>query len=226
MGVYVALSKVADGSMYNRKDAKDASVIANRKVWLESQGYSIDDATRLYITYDEGNSYTKYHVTDAHEQGLGMRDNDIEHADALVTKTPGQILFLPVADCIATTFYDEKNGVLMLSHLGRQSLEAQGGVESVKYLQAQYGSRPEDLKVWLSASIGKDTYPIFKLDNKGMKEAIHEQLASIGVLSENIIEDTANTGTDAGYYSYSEYLKGNKPEDGCHAMMAVIQPDA
>ena len=208
--------------MYNRNDPKDAQIIANRKAWLASEGYSLEDATRLYITYDEGNTYSKYRVIDAREKGRGMRDNDIEHADALVTTTPGQVLMLPVADCIATTLYDETNGVLMLSHLGRQSLEVQGGVKSVEFLKTQYGTKPQDLKVWLSASIGKDTYQIYKLDNKGMKETIHEQLSAAGVRPENINEDTSNTGSSDEYFSYSEFLKGNKPQDGCHAMMAVI----
>ncbi len=224
MSVWVALSKVEDGSMYNREDPENQEVIWNREAWLNPYGLKLDDATRLYITYGEDKTYTKYHETDASEKGKGMRGNDIEPADALVTTTPGQVLFLPVADCIAAALYDEKNGVLMLSHLGRHSLEVNGGVQSVAYLKEHYGSKPEDLQVWLSASIGKDTYPILKLDNKGMKEVVHEQLHAAGILPENIVDDIANTGVHPEYFSHSEFLKGNKTEDGCHAMMAAIQP--
>jgi copper oxidase (laccase) domain-containing protein len=111
----------------------------------------------------------------------------------------------------------------MLSHLGRHSLEVNGGVKSVEYLQSHYGSKPEDIHVWLSASIGKDKYPILKLDNKGMKEVVHEQLRTAGILPENIIDDVADTGVHPEYFSHSEFLKGNKPEDGCHAMAAYIR---
>lgn len=222
MGVVVALSKVADGSMYDRTQPEDQKVIENRATWLHSHGFSLDDATRLYITYGDDKTYKKYLEVNASDMGKGMRANDIEWADALVTTIPGQVLFLPVADCIATTFYDEAHGVLMLSHLGRHSLEVNGAVESVRYLQTHYDSKPEDIQVWLSASISKDAYPITKLDGKGMKEVIHEQLAKAGIVPEHIIEDAADTGTNPEYFSHSEFLKGNKPSDGCHAMMAVI----
>lgn len=222
MGVVVALSKVADGSMYDRTQPEDQAVITNRATWLHSLGFSLDDASRLYITYGDDKTYKKYLEVNATDMGKGMRANDIEWADALVTTTPGQVLFLPVADCIATTLYDETHGVLMLSHLGRHSLEVNGAFESVRYLQSHYGSKPEEIRVWLSASISKDAYPITKLEGRGMKEVIYGQLAQAGILAKHITDDSADTGTHPDYFSHSEFLKGGKPTDGCHAMMAVM----
>ena len=61
MSVWVALSKVEDGSMYNREDPENQEVIWNREAWLNPYGLKLDDATRLYITYGEDKTYTKYH---------------------------------------------------------------------------------------------------------------------------------------------------------------------
>ena len=221
MGVAVALSTVADGSMHNRRDPLDPVVIANRERWLGSQGIQLDATTRLLISYD-GDNFCRYKEVGAAEQGINMRGDDGFVADALVTRTPGHVLFLPVADCVATVLYDPEHEVLMLTHLGRQSLEQQGAQRSVEHLTRMYGSRPEALQVWLSPTINKDAYPIFSLDNKGMKEALYEQLAQAGVRSGQVTDNDADTGTNDNYYSYSEYLKGNKPEDGCHAVVAVL----
>ena len=56
-----------------------------------------------------------------------------------------------------------------------------------------------------------------------MKEAFFEQLAQAGVVRENIYNHDGDTGSNDDFYSYSEFLKGNKPENGCHAMVAMMQ---
>lgn len=221
--VRVFLSDVSHGSMSNRHDHSDPVVIENRRRWLDTQGIDMKAVVRVRVSYDT-DDYCQYHIVDGTDKGHGMTDiTTIPRADALVTTTPGLALFLPVADCIATTLYDPEHGVLMLSHLGRQSLEQEGGVKSVAFLQEHYGTRPEVVQVWTSPSVNKDLYPIFKLDNKGMKEVFFEQMDKAGVLREHITDHPADTATDANYFSYSEFLKGNKPEDGGHAMVAVIE---
>ncbi len=222
MSVLVALSSVADGSMHNRHDANDPAIIRNRTVWLERQGATLDTASRVLIKF-EGDDYCRYREVGSREAGSNMKADDGFIADALITTEPGHALFLPVADCIATTIYDPVHRVLMLTHLGRQSLEQQGGVRSVQYLVEHYGSNLRDLQIWTSPTINKDAYPIFKLDNKGMKEAFFEQMEQAGIQREQINDHTGDTGSDDNYYSYSEFLKGNKPEDGCHAMVAVMR---
>ena len=222
---FVEISHVADGSMHNRKDPLDPTVITNRRKWLAGQGIDISTVTRVRVTFDDVDDYCRYREVCELDSGLGMTDADIEPADALVTTTPGHALFLPVADCVATTIFDEENGVLMLSHLGRQSLEQQGGFKCVKYLEDMYGSKVEKLKIWLSPTVNKEVYKIYKLDDMGMKEAVYEQLQQAGIDFNNVIDNNEDTATSEHYFSYSEYLKGNKPEDGCYAMVAMIPKD-
>lgn len=207
--------------MYTPSDQNDLTVVRNREAWLKKYGLELSQTSRVHITY-EGDNYCRYRIVDASEKGDGMETSAREPADALVVTSPGHSLFLPVADCVATTLYDEEHGVLMLSHLGRHSLEQQGGVKSVEFLVQHFGTRPERLTVWLSPAPNKEVYPIFKLDNKGMKEAAFEQLQVAGVRLENIIDAPADTATDAHYFSHSEFLKGNKESEGRFAMIAYI----
>jgi len=207
--------------MYNPSEQANQGVIRNRQTWLGRHGLEMGDTTRVHVSYD-GDDFCRYRIVDESHQGEGMTESSTKRADALVTAKVGHVLFLPIADCVATTLFDVKQGVLMLSHLGRHSLEQQGGVRSVQFLVDRFGSDPKDIKVWLSPAPRKEVYPIFKLDNKGMKEATFEQLQAAGILHENITDNTADTATSDDYYSHSEFLKGNKPDDGRFAMAAVM----
>jgi polyphenol oxidase len=222
MNAFVAISEIHDGTMYVPSDQTNEMVIQNRRAWLTKNDIAFEDTTRLYITYDT-DSFCRYRVVDASNKGEGMRDGETEHVDALVTTEPGHALFLPVADCVATTLFDEGHGVLMLSHLGRHSLEQDGGARSVAFLEETFGTRPEELKVWLGPAPNKAAYPIFALDNRGMKEVVFEQLQRAGVKTANITDNDADTVTDDRYFSYSEFLKGNQPTEGRFAMVAVMR---
>lgn len=207
--------------MHDRTNALNTYVIVNREKWLKTCGINLNQTTRVRVTYD-GSNYCRYREVSLVDGGAGMQNADNQPADALITTQPGLALFLPIADCVATTIFDEENGVLMLTHLGRQSLEQQGGLKSVQHLQQYYGSKPEKLKIRLSPTVNKDVYPIFKLGNRGMKEALYEQLEKAGVDLANVSDNDDDTATNPNYYSYSEFSKGHKPEDGCYAMVAMI----
>lgn len=218
----VAISTVADGSMYNRHDKQDISVIHNREVFLKKHRITLEQTTRVMTLY-EGDNYHRYREATVAERGAGMKDDQVAVSDGLVTTSLNHALFLPVADCVGAVLYDPTKHILMLSHLGRHSLEQDGGIRSVAYLNEKYGCDPKDLKVWLTPAPGKDVYPIWKLDNKGMKEATFEQLSTAGILPENITDNPADTTKDINYYSYSEFLKGNRKKDGDYAIVAMMR---
>jgi len=226
--ILVAISTVQNGNMYNRHDPLDAHVIANRRRYLDEIGIDFDRTTRVNvsgavrITEHHETDWCRYVDVSDRLVGKGMVNGDIAFADALVTNTPGVTLFLPVADCVGTVLYDPIRRVVMVSHLGRHSLEQNGGVKSVQYLINHYGSQPQDIKVWLTPAPNKEVFPIWALDGKGMKEAAFEQLAAAGIVFENIVDNPADTVTDLNYYSYSEFLKGNRPVDGDYAIVAVM----
>lgn len=222
MDPIIAISTVADGSMFARNDAANLAVVENRKAFLAAHNITVNQSTRLRISFDT-NDFCRYAEVSSKHKADGMYGPlDIAY-DAVVTKEPNHALFLPVADCVGATFYDPDHGILGLAHLGRHSLEQQGATRFVEYLARHYGSDPSILKVWLGPGPGKDVYPIWALDNKGMKEATFEQLHVAGILDQNVIDTPAETDKDQNYFSYSEFLKGHRDSDGDHAMVAMMR---
>lgn len=217
----IALSHVVDGSMRDRSNADNPEVIRNRDKWLTALSIDPKKTTRVDVNYDT-DDFCRYKIVDSAQMGEGMYGDAPENIDALVTTTPGQALFLPIADCIATVLYDSKHKVLMLSHLGRHSLEQDGAVRSVQFLTQEFQSDPKDIFVFMSPSANKEVYPIYKLGGKGMKEVAHEQLFKAGITLEHIYDDTADTVTDPTLYSYTTFLKGDTAKDGCHALVAQL----
>lgn len=220
-GLFVATSTVEDGSMLNRLDLRDEATIKNRRNFLSKHNISLNDSTRIQLSFEDTN-FCRYVEVGQEHKNAGMTNEQGIVADAIITRNIGHALFLPIADCVGTVLYDPKNRVLMMSHLGRHSLEQQGAKRSVEYLVAHYNSNPADLLIWLTPAPNKKVYPIWALDNKGMKEAALEQLLTAGIQREHITDNTADTATDESYYSHSEFLKGRRHEDGDFVIVAMM----
>ncbi|MBC7943323.1 polyphenol oxidase family protein [Candidatus Saccharibacteria bacterium] len=214
---------MSDGNMAMSQDLADKkSILQNRSIFLTANDIAIQDTTRVKIVY-EGDDYLRYHEVTSEQKGGGMFNGDIVTADALVTREPGQALFLPLADCVGAVIFDPNKQILMLSHIGRHSLEQNGGHESVKFLVDHYGCNPNELSVWLTPAPGKERYPLFAFDNRSFKDIVFEQLQSAGISTKNIVDNPTDTTKDARYFSHSEFLKGNRPEDGRYAIVAVMK---
>jgi copper oxidase (laccase) domain-containing protein len=227
MNILVATSTVSDGSMLSKSNDAD-QVVINRRLYLERFGISIQQTTRLApetlsrATIKHETDWCRYVELTEQDKGSGMLDDTVIVADAIITKSPNHCLLLPVADCVGTVIYDPLTHILMVSHLGRHSLEQLGGQKSITHLVTHYGSRPQDLQVWFTPAPNATVFPIWALDNRGMKEVAFEQLMSAGVPKANINDNPADTATDTRYFSYSEFLKGNRPYDGDHAIIAMM----
>ena len=221
MGVIVAISQVSDGSMLNRHDVLDSQIFKCRDIFLKKHDISIFQTTRLRGNYQR-KDYCRYFELQAPFKDHGMLDDNVPIADALITTESGHALFLPIADCIGATFYDSAKHILSVAHLGRHSLEQNGGFQIVEYLKNTHVVDANKLQVWLTPAPGKDVYPIYKLDNKGMKEVIFEQLEKAGIDQANIIDNPADSTKDLDYFSYSEFLKGNQSQKGSYAVVAMM----
>lgn len=222
MTIVVATSTVADGSMLKRGFPSDSTVIMNRKVFLDKVGIQFDQTTRLKLSFDT-TDFCRYGEVATIHKGNGM-SGDFEVAlDAIVTKELNHALFLPVADCVGAIFYEPTHQILGLAHLGRHSLEQNGGQKFVAYLKDNYACDPKNIQVWLSPAPTKQNYPIWLLGNKGMKEVTFEQLKNAGIIDDNITNNPAETDQDRTYFSYSEFLKGHRDSDGDHAIVAMMK---
>lgn len=223
MRVNVAISTVSDGNMAMSQDLADKEdILQNRSIFLTANDIAIQDTTRVKIVY-EGDDYLRYLEVTSEQKGGGMFNGDIVTADALITREPGQALFLPLADCVGAVIFDPNKQILMLSHIGRHSLEQNSGHESVKFLVDHYGCNPIELLVWLTPAPGKEQYPLFAFGNRSFKDVVFEQLQSAGISTKNIVDNPTDTTKDTHYFSHSEFLKGNRPEDGRYAIVAVMK---
>lgn len=205
--VIAALSSKQDGNVKFGFD-DDTAVIANRQKFLKKVGIDIQHTSLVGITYETDN-FAKYRIATVEDKSVGMiAPNMTKHVDALVVRDAHHALFLPLADCAGAIIYDPQQKILMVSHLGRHSVEQNGAFKGVKYLEETCGSHPGDLLVWISPSVGKATYPLRAFEGKSLQEVILAQLNQAGVLDRHIEASRIDTAHDENYFSHSEFLKG------------------
>ena len=228
MNLDVIISTAQDGNMYNRHNDTDTNIIHNREVFLRTINSDLKSCVRVHVNalvraqeLHETN-WCRYREVGPENAGQGMTNSDVTYADALITSSPGLAIMLPVADCIGAVIYDPDNRVMMVSHLGRHSLEQDGAVRNVEHLSSVYASVPSNLKIWMTPAAGQENFPIWALSNMGMKQAAFEQFARAGIIPGNIVDNPADTTTDSTYFSYSEFLKGNRAIDADFAVIVMI----
>ena len=224
MKVLVAVSDKSDGDMsITSSDIKSAYDAQYQ--FLKRYAITRDQTTKINLSYDSDN-FCRYAIIDDNSKGLGMSpSNNTPIYDGLVVTRPNHALFLLLADCIGAVIYDPDNKILMLSHLGRHSLEQDGFVQSVEFLKTHFKSNPTSLKVWLSPAAGRDAYPIYNLGNKGLKEVIFEQIERSGVMINNVKDNQTETTSDPNYFSHTMYVKGQQDTDGRQVMVTMMFED-
>jgi len=222
MSLIVAISEVKDSSMAFRQGNITDDILANRLTFLSKNDIILSNTTRIGVTYD-GDNYCRYIEINEDQKGKGMQDFDAPTADAIVTRNLNNALFLPLGDCIGAVIFDPSKQIFMMTHLGRHSIEQNGGYKSVRFLVDNYKCDPSELLVWLSPSPGQESYPVYAFNNRSLKDIAFEQLFSAGIIKENITDNPADTAKDSRYFSYSEFLKGNTTINGRYAMVAMMK---
>ena len=77
--------------------------------------------------------------------------------------------------------------------------------------------------IWLSPSVGSDTYPLDKFAGRSLQEVVIDGLLTAGVLSANIEASQIDTSESADYFSHSEYLAGNRDTNNRFAIVAMMR---
>ena len=220
MALNIFVSKIQDGSMKSIHSGDIEKVNQARTNFLLKNDINPIDTTLVRVKY-EGDNYKRYFTADDSYKGDGIVRESTIDCDAIVTLDNNHALFLPLADCIGVVLHDVNKNIMMVSHLGRHSLEQLGGVASVDYLTKYLDINPKNLKVWFSPAAGKEAYPLFYY-NRSLHEVAFEQLTSAGVLSENIELSSIDSAKNEEYYSHSQFLKGNRKDDGRFAIVAYM----
>lgn len=240
--IIAKVSSRDDGQMQLGWSQPDQEVIQNREAFLNTNGLSLERTVLVRIRYTEQSTYGVIKEVNENEAGKGMKSQEGEVADCLITKTPNLGLFLPIADCIGTIIFDPTNRVLALAHLGRHSTIAGLAKKTVQYFVANFKSDPSQLIVWMSPSIEPPFYVLktadfvnsnvkwkdfckpveggYSLDLPGFNQA---EFMEAGVLTSNINFSHINTATSKNYWShYTETTVRKHPAPPRFAVVAAL----
>jgi copper oxidase (laccase) domain-containing protein len=199
--VRVALSDKSDGNMRAVRREEYTRVEENRKTLLAKMDLGFSSAYLVRVSYDTDN-YCQF-LTAGKRNALQLDENACR-CDGLLTREQGKGILLPLADCLGVVMYDTLNAAMMVVHCGTHTTLQNGAFHAVKYMLQIAGTIPENLMVWLSPSVGKESYPLYKLNGISLQEAVVEQLVKAGVTKPNIVQSNIDTATDEHYFSHSQ----------------------
>ncbi len=153
-------------------------------------------------------------------------------ADALITNKPKLGLLILHADCQAAIIYDPINHALANVHCGWRGNVQNIYAQTISQMIARYGSRPEELLVGISPSLGpmasqfqhyRDEFPDCYWDFQtndyfNLWELSRYQLISVGVLPHHI--EVAGICTYSNPEDYFSYRR--TPKSGRHGTIAFL----
>lgn len=192
-------------------------VFKNRLRFFSDLG--VDPETVVSADLEQGDKI----VTVSEKDGFkGIKDSKTGiPADCLVTGSKGVSLFVIVADCLAISFFDPINNVVALAHVGYKGADLNLPYKTVKYLEANFGSKSSDLLVWLPPALHREStvfqYLGFKdlskwqnyIEQVGEEYLIDwigfakDQLIEAGVKVQNVEDSGVDTLTNSEFYSYT-----------------------
>ncbi len=152
------VSKEHLGSMnlsFTRGDDVEA-VMENHRRFAKALGY---DESKLVFSNQV--HLTNFHKVTKEDCGKGItRESDILEIDGLVTNEPGIPLITFYADCVPLFFYDPIKQVIAMAHSGWKGTVERIGAKMVSYMEAEYGSKPEDIICAIAPSICHKCYEV------------------------------------------------------------------
>lgn len=100
-------------------------------------------------------------IVTSKDKGKGIIiPKDYDNVDGLITNEPGIPLVTFYADCVPLFFLDAKNKVIALAHSGWRGTVKKMGYVTVKTMEKEYGSRPEDIIACIGPSICQKCYEV------------------------------------------------------------------
>lgn len=135
---------------------------------------------------------------------LVERAGGAEGFDALVTRTPGLLLAVSVADCVPVLLYDPVRQAVAAIHAGWRGAAAAIAQKTLEKMQTHFGTRPADCLAFIgtcidvcSFEVGEEVAPAFSDKHKrpgdvpgkyfiDLKQVNADQLQEMGVSAANI----------------------------------------
>jgi hypothetical protein len=84
----------------------------------------------------------------------------VRQGDALITNRPGQAIGVLTADCLPIIFFDKIAMAIGVAHAGWRGSIAGIATKTVKAMGVNFGSKPEDIKVFFGPAAGPCCYEV------------------------------------------------------------------
>ena len=140
---------------FTRGDRPEA-VRENYRRMAAALGVSVE---RMVLTQQTHTVNVRKVTKDDVGKGI-VRERDYTDVDGLITNLPGVTLVAFGADCVPLFFLDPVKKAIGLSHSGWRGTVNRMGEVTIKAMEREYGSRPEDLLVCIGPSICRNCYEV------------------------------------------------------------------
>ncbi len=184
---------------FNRGD-QQSNVLENYKRIAKILDVSVESMVTAKQTHT-----TNIRLVTKEDRGKGViKPLDYDDVDGLLTQEAGIVLATSYADCVPLYFVDPVKRAIGLAHSGWRGTVGQMGACMVKAMEAQFGSRPEDLVAAIGPSICQNCYEV----SEEVAVAFRESLAG----TEAILQEIQESGIYDGKGVPAQVLvEGNAP---------------
>ena len=169
------------------------------------------------------------YLNQIHSDAIFNFDGNINDGDALITDKTKTAIGVFTADCVPVILVDTKKEAIAAVHSGWKGTKALIVSKTIKRLQENYGSKAEDIRVYIGPHIGaccyevsrelleeftsEDIYSNINISNNNkldLEKCILAQLIEKGVKEENIWTTNTCTACNKYYELYSYRNSKNK----------------
>ena len=151
--------EIVDGYLFNDENIKIA--FTNRNVDAKNSEDMKRFSDKYEFNHDNIVYNTQVHGADVRivESGDDFTENGKE-ADGLITNLRNTPLLIFTADCVPIVFYDKKQGVVALAHVGWRGTYGNIAGEMVSIMRNKYGCKVGDVKTIIGPSVSVDNYEV------------------------------------------------------------------
>lgn len=135
---------------------KEEAVLENYQRLAKAVGFDVKDMVASDQTHT-----TNVRKIIGEDRGSGiLRPKNFHDVDGMVTDEPGVVLCTYYADCVPLYFVDPVHHAIGLSHSGWRGTVGKIGAVTIRKMQEEFGSKPEEIRAAIGPSICQDCYEV------------------------------------------------------------------
>ena len=135
---------------------KEEAVQENYQRLANAVGFCVEDM----VASDQTHTTNVRRIT-REDRGNGiLRPKQFHDVDGMITNEPGVVLCTYYADCVPLYFVDPVHHAIGLSHSGWRGTVGKIGAVTIRKMQEEFDSRPEDIRAAIGPSICQDCYEV------------------------------------------------------------------